>query len=112
MTISIFEFSDIDETTGEPLWDTLVRRRVTQALSNTYLQIGETYPVKAVVISNDDGSTGVHIRFHTASTGGDAGQGDIYIGANADRTFLIRRKRRNSTDGPTDDLYVNAVADA
>jgi hypothetical protein len=111
MTISIFEFSDIEPGTNEPLWDTLVRRTAGVALANTYTQVGETAPIKAIVISNDDGTTGARVRFHTASSGGDASQADIFIAANSTRTFLIRRKRRSTTDGPTDDLYVNAVAD-
>lgn len=114
MTISVFEFSDIDETgSGEPHWDTLTRRRAAQALSNTYLSIGEESgkPVRAFVVSNDDGTTGVRVRIGTAASGTDADQGDIYIAPNSTRTFIIRRKQRDSSK-TTDRIYINAVADS
>ncbi len=110
MTISIFEFSDINEQSGEPLWDTLVRRRTAQALSNTYFSIGETAYVRAFIVSNDDGTTGARVRVGTASTGTDADQGDVLIAANSTRTFLITRKARTTTNA-TNRIYINAVAD-
>lgn len=113
MTISIFEFGDIQEGgSGEPIWTTLTRRRTALALSNTYHSIGEEdgKPVRAFIVSNDDGTTGARVRIATALTGQNADQGDIFIAANSTRTFTITRKDRDSSK-TTDRLYVTAVAD-
>lgn len=113
MTISIFEFGAVSDESGEPLWDTLTRRRVAQALSNTYLAIGEEdgKPVRAFIISNDDGTTGARVRVGSAGSGTNADQGDIFIAANSTRTFVITRKQRDATK-TTDRIYINAVADS
>ncbi len=66
MTISVFEFEQINESSGDPVYPAH-RRRVAQALSNTYLSIGETFPTRGVLVSNDDGTTGARIRIGTAS---------------------------------------------
>jgi hypothetical protein len=110
MTISIFEYGAIDPYSGAPLEDTLVRRRVAQALSNTYLSIGETGAVACFVVSNDDGTTGARVRIGTASSGTNADQGDIFIAVNSTRTFYVTRKSRTAAQ-TTDRLYINAVAD-
>lgn len=110
MTISIFEYGAVDPASGAPLEDTLVRRRVAQALSNTYLSIGETGPVACFIVSNDDGTTGARVRIGTASSGTDADQGDIFIAANSTRTFYVTRKRRTTAE-TTNRIYINAVAD-
>lgn len=109
MTISIFEFLDVNEATGDPIWPA-ARRRVAQALSATYLQIGEEAgkEIRAVMVYNDSSTTGVHLRVTKVSTGEDADQGDPYIGPDGKATFLIQRKDRTTTNP----LYVNAVADA
>lgn len=109
MTISIFEFGDINESSGDPVFPAH-RRRTAQALSNTYVSIGETAPTRGVLVSNDDGSTGVRIRIGTASSGEDADQSDIYIPANGTAFFIIHRKRRDTSE-TTNRIYINAVAD-
>jgi hypothetical protein len=111
MTISIFEYGAHDPCSGEPLVDTLVRRRVTQAIANAYHSLGETGAISCFVVSNDDGTTAVRVRIGAASSGEDAGQGDILIAANSTRTFYVTRKRRTATE-TTDRLYINGVADS
>ena len=111
MTISIFEFTDICETSDAPLWPA-ARRRDAQAIAATYHSIGEVdgTPIRAFIVSNDDGTTGVRVRVGTASSGTDATQADIYIAPNSDRLFVIRRKQRDAAK-TTDRIYINAVAD-
>ena len=109
MTISIFEFEQINESSGDPVYPAH-RRRVAQALSNTYLSIGETYPTRGVLVSNDNGTTGARIRIGTASSGENADQGDLYIPPNGTAFFIIARKQRD-TSKTTDRIYINAVAD-
>lgn len=92
--------------------DTLARRRTGLALSNTLHSIGEEEgkPVAAIVVSNDDGTTGARVRITRESTGEDAEQGDIFIAANSTRTFYVTRKQRDAQK-TTDRLYLKAVAD-
>ena len=107
MTLSIYEFADLDDASGEPRWPE-VRRRTALALSNTYHAVGETTPIAAIIVSNDDGTTGARVRFSSASSGANADQGDIFIAANSTATFRFPRKRRTETG---DLLFLNAVAD-
>ena len=106
MTISIFEYADINEASGDAIHPHH-RRRTAQALTATYLAIGETALTRCVEVYNDSATTGVHVRVATASSGQDATQGDYYIGPDAVGTFLIQRKDRSATNL----LYINAVAD-
>lgn len=109
MTMTILEFADINEATGDPVYPAH-RRRTAQALSNTYISIGETYPTRAILVVNDDATTGIRLRIGTASSGEDATQADPYIGPDESGYFLIPRKRRSATE-TTDRIYINAVAD-
>lgn len=108
MTLTVYEFTDVAES-GDPLYPP-VRRRVTQALSNTYISIGETAPVRAVLVYNDSSTTGIHLRIGTASSGENADQSDPYIGPDESAFFMIARKRRTTAE-TTDRIYINAVAD-
>ena len=107
MTMSILEFTDVDEYSGAPLYPA-IRRTAGAALANTYIQLGETARICAVQVSNDDALVGIRVRFHTASSGADATQADEFIGANTAKVFYVARRDR-SVSGNT--LYINAVAD-
>lgn len=111
MTISIFEFTDTDPYSGEPLWPAF-RRTAAHALSNTYLRLGETGSIAAFIISNDDGTTGARVRVGNAGSGQDATQADIFIAANSTQTFYVTRKDRGLTTGASNAIYINAVADS
>lgn len=100
------EYADINEATGDVVHP-FVRRRTAQALSATYIQIGETALVRAFIVYNDSSTTGVHIRVATAASGQDATQADPYLGPDQSATFLVQRKERTATNP----LYINAVAD-
>jgi diaminopimelate epimerase len=107
MTISIFEFTDVTPGNNSPIYPAL-RRRTLQAIgAGVWTQICETGSVAAVVVSNDDGATGVRVRITQNQTDA-ANQGDVFIAANSDRTFIMARKVRSATDNV---LYINAVAD-
>lgn len=79
-----------------------------QALTNTYYKLSTTLPIRAVLVYNEDGTTGIHVRVATAASGQDAAQGDPYIGPNESAYFLIHRKQRA---GSTDGIWVTALAD-
>ena len=107
MTMTILQFTDINESTGDPIFPAQVRA-VTQALSNTYYKLSTSLPIRAVLIYNDSDSTGIHVRVATAASGQDADQSDPYIGPDESGYFLIHRKQRA---GSTDGIWVTAVAD-
>lgn len=108
MTISIFEFTDTTEGNDAPLQPP-IRRRTLQAIGAAlWYPIGDTASVKAVTVSNDDGTTGVRVRI-TSNQSDAANQGDVFIAANSDRTFYFHRKARTEAANL---LYINAVADS
>lgn len=106
MTLSVYEFANINEATGDVIYP-FHRRRTAQALANTYIQCGETALTRAIMVYNDSGTIGVHLRVGTASSGEDASQSDPYIGPDGAAVFLIDRKDRATTNP----IYINAVAD-
>lgn len=115
MTFSLLQFTDVSEGNDDPVYPPQIRL-TGQALANTYVQLansaadgsGTYYPIRAIVISNDDGTTGIRFRISTASSGQDATQSDIYIGPNSDRKILIHRKNRSETGNK---LWITALAD-
>lgn len=116
MTFSLIQFTDVSEGNDDPVWPPQIRL-VGQALSNTYIQLansaadgsGTYYPIRAIYISNDDGTTGIRFRIATAGSGQDAGQSDIYIGPNSDRKIILHRKDRSVSGNK---LWITAVADS
>lgn len=110
MTMTVFEFSDLDHYSGEPQWPAHTVTRA-HGVANNYLQFGTAKPTIAIIVSNDDGTTGIRVRIGVVGTGDDATQTDVFIAANSTRTFYIIRKRRTAAE-TTDDLWINAVADS
>lgn len=106
MTLTVYEFADANAN-GDPIYPAH-RRRVTQALANTYIQLGETLPTRAILVYNDSGTVGVHVRVGTASSGEDASQSDTYIGPDGNAIILVERRDRSAANNM---LYINAVAD-
>lgn len=107
MTMTIMQFTDINESTGDPIYPAQVRA-VGQALTNTYYPLSTTLPIRAVLIYNDSNTTGIHVRVATAASGQDAAQGDPYVGPDESAYFLIHRKQRA---GSTDGIWITALAD-
>ena len=115
MTISLYEFTDVDEGSGEPIFPPQIRL-AGQAIANTYLQLanaavdgsGAYYPIRLVRIMNDDGTTGIRFRITTAGSGQDATQADQFVAANSYTDVLIHRKDRSQTGNK---LWITALAD-
>ena len=108
MTITVLEFTDVNEGTGDPIYPAF-RRRTAQAL-DSYVQVGETGSIRAVLIYNDSGSTGIHLRVCTASSAQAATQSDPYIGPDESAYFIVARKDRTVATAASQ-LWVYATAD-
>lgn len=106
MTVSIFEFTDIADESGDVIWPPATRTE--GATLGAYTRVSNGKSIRALLVCNDDGTTGIRVRIATASTGQDATQYDVFIAANDSRTFLIPRKDRTDASNA---LYVMAVAD-
>lgn len=112
MTMTVYQFTDVTPGNEDPVYPAQIRLTA-QALSNTYLKLGvdgssNVFPIRGVLVYNDSGTVGIHVRIATASSGQDAGQGDTYIGPDQTGYFLIHRKLRTSS---ADWLYLTAIAD-
>lgn len=108
MTISIFEFTDINEETGDVIWPAKTRS-ASQAL-DAYVPatVGIGSGIRAVIIYNDSGTTGIHVRIATAASGQAATQSDLYIGPDGMGKILLQRKDRSQSNNL---LFVHATAD-
>lgn len=112
MTFSLLQFTDVTEGNNSPIFPPQIRLTAL-ALTNTYQQLGvdgssNNFPIRAIRVMNDDGTTGIHFRIATASSSQDAGQSDQYLGPNSYVDILIHRKDISVAGNK---LWITALAD-
>ena len=113
MALTILEFGDVNEATGDPIYPPVNRRTNLNnglhhaiGLDQNYNN-GQPYPVRGVLVYT---TANVHLRVtRENNAAANADQNDPFIAADGTAFFLVQRKDRAAGRG--NELYLNAVAD-
>lgn len=113
MALTILEFTDVNETTGDPIYPAINRRTNLANAAHHAIGLdpnynnGQPYPVRGVLVYT---TSNVHLRVtREANAAALADQNDPYVAADGTAFFQVQRKERAAGRG--NELYLNAALD-